>query len=169
MASPIVEYDPVSHITAGALGKPGERTFFVQAERGLDRVTLLCEKEQVQALTEAVDEMMENLQREFGVVPEKVAPVDEVKMSVREPVEPLFRAGAMALGYDAGRDRVLLVVQEAVGEEEERDPREVRFYASRAQMQALSAYARDIVARGRSPEQRALQVEAHSRRNGHGE
>jgi ketopantoate hydroxymethyltransferase len=90
-------------------------------------------------------------------------------MSVREPVEPLFRAGAMALGYDAGRDRVLLVVQEAVGEEEERDPREVRFYASRAQMQALSAYARDIVARGRSPEQRALQVEAHSRRNGHGE
>jgi uncharacterized repeat protein (TIGR03847 family) len=169
MASPILEYDPVSHITAGAIGKPGERAFYIQAERGLDRVSLLCEKEQVQALSEAVDEMVENLQKEFGITPEKVAPVDELKMSVREPVEPLFRVGAMALGYDAGRDRVLLVVQEAVGEEEERDPREVLFYATRPQMQALSAYSKDIVARGRSPEQRALQAEAHSRRNGHGE
>lgn len=169
MASPILEFDPVTHITAGALGKPGERAFYIQAERGLDRVTLLCEKEQVQALTEAVDEMVDNLQSEFGIVPEKPSPFDEVKMSVREPVEPLFRVGAMALGYDAGRDRVLLVVQEAMGEEEDRDPREVRFYATRSQMQALSAYGKDVVARGRSPEQRALQAEAHSRRNGHGE
>ena len=169
MASPIVEYDPVSHITAGALGPTGARVFYVQAERGLDRVTLLCEKEQVMALSEAVDEMIENLQNEFGVASEKVAPYDEVKMSVREPVEPLFRAGAMALGYDAGRDRVLLVVQEALDEDAESDPREVRFYATRPQMQMLSAYAKDIVARGRSPEQRALQGEAHVRRNGHGE
>jgi uncharacterized repeat protein (TIGR03847 family) len=169
MASPILEFDPVTHITAGALGKTGERAFYIQAERGLDRVTLLCEKEQVQALSEAVDEMVDNLQAEFGIAPEKPAPFDEVKMSVREPAEPLFRVGAMALGYDAGRDRVLLVVQEAVGEEEERDPREVRFYATRNQMQALSAYGKDVVARGRSPEQRALEAEAHVRRNGHGE
>jgi hypothetical protein len=39
MASPILEYDPVSHITAGALGKPGERAFYIQAERGLDRAS----------------------------------------------------------------------------------------------------------------------------------
>ncbi len=44
MANTIIELDPVTHITAGALGKPGHRTFFIQAERGLDRVTLLCEK-----------------------------------------------------------------------------------------------------------------------------
>ena len=123
----------------------------------------------MQALCEAVDEMMTNLQQEFGVAAEQNATFDEVKMNLREPVEPLFRVGAMALGYDAGRDRVLLVMQEAVGEEEERDPREVRFYSSRAQMQALSTYAKEVIARGRSPEQRALQVEAYSRRNGHGE
>jgi hypothetical protein len=112
----------------------------------------------VQALSEAVDEMVGNLQTEFGIAPEKPAPLDEVKMSVREPVEPLFRVGAMALGYDAGRDRVLLVVQEAVGEEEERDPREVRFYAPRCR--PWSAARRSW--RGRSPEQRALQA-MHSR------
>jgi len=169
MANPILEFDPVTHITAGALGKPGARVFYIQAERGLDRVTLLCEKEQVLALSEAVDEMVANLKEEFGLSTEAAPAYDEVKMSIREPADPLFRVGAMALGYDAGRDRVLLVVQEALDEEEERDPREVRLYASRPQMQVVSAYARDVVERGRSPEQRALQVEAHSRRNGHGE
>ena len=169
MANPVYEFDPVTHITAGALGLPGQRIFYIQAERGLDRATLLCEKEQVQALCEAVDEMLANLQQEFGLAGEPNVAFDDVKMNVREPVEPIFRIGAMALGYDAGRDRVLLVMQEALGEEEERDPREVRFYSSRVQMQALSAYAKEVIAKGRSPEQRALQVEAHSRRNGHGE
>jgi uncharacterized repeat protein (TIGR03847 family) len=169
MANPIYEFDPVTHITAGALGVPGQRIFYIQAERGLDRVTLVCEKEQVQALAEAIDEMAEKLEEEFKLERIPAVEVDEVKMTVKEPIEPLFRVGAMALGYDANRDRVLLVAQEALGEDEGRDPQEVRFFASREQMQALSVYARDIVQRGRSPEQRVLQAEAYVRRNGHGE
>jgi len=169
MANPVYEFDPVTHITAGALGMPGQRTFYIQAERGLDRVTLLCEKEQVQALAEAIDEMAGKLEEEFKLPRVPAMAVDEVKMTIKEPVEPLFRVGAMALGYDANRDRVLLVAQEALPEEEERDPQEVRFFATRGQMQALSTYARDVVRRGRSPEQRVLQVEAYVRRNGHGE
>ncbi len=57
----------------------------------------------------------------------------------------------MGLGYDANRDRILLVAQEALGEEEERDPREARFFATRAQMEALSRYAREVIGQGRSP------------------
>jgi uncharacterized repeat protein (TIGR03847 family) len=169
MANPVYEFDPVTHITAGALGVPGQRAFYIQAERGLDRVTLLCEKEQVQALAEAIDEMAEKLEQEFKLARSSTIAVDEVKMTVKEPVDPLFRVGAMALGYDANRDRVLLVAQEALAEEEERDPQEVRFFATREQMQALSAYAKDVVQRGRSTEQRVLQAEAYVRRNGHGE
>jgi uncharacterized repeat protein (TIGR03847 family) len=169
MANPVYEFDPVTHITAGALGAPGQRVFYIQAERGLDRVTLLCEKEQVQALAEAIDEMADKLEEEFKLARVPAMVVDEVKMTVKEPVEPLFRVGAMALGYDANRDRVLLVAQEALPEEQERDPQEVRFFATRQQMQALSTYAKDVVQRGRSPDQRILQVEAYVRRNGHGE
>jgi uncharacterized repeat protein (TIGR03847 family) len=169
MANPVYEFDPVTHITAGALGAPGQRTFYIQAERGLDRVTLLCEKEQVRALAEAIDEMAEKLEEEFKLARVPTAMVDEVKMTVREPVEPLFRVGALALGYDANRDRVLLVAQEALPDDEERDPQEVRFFATREQMQALSTYAKDVAQRGRSPDQRVLQVEAYVRRNGHGE
>jgi uncharacterized repeat protein (TIGR03847 family) len=169
MANPVYEFDPVTHITAGALGVPGQRTFYIQAERGLDRVTLVCEKEQVQALAEAIDEMAEKLEEEFKLARVPAMTIDEVKMTVKEPIDPLFRVGAMALGYDANRDRVLLVAQESLDEDEERDPQEVRFFASREQMQALSTYAKDIVQRGRSTEQRVLQAEAYVRRNGHGE
>ena len=170
MANLILELDPVTHLTAGALGTPGHRIFYVQAERGLERVTLLCEKEQVRALAEAIDELTANLEQEFHLT-RGTPQVDVVQMMVKEPVDPLFRVGAMGLGYDAGRDRVLLVLQEALGDDEEgqRDPREVRLFASRAQMEMVSAYANSVVAAGRSPEQVTLQAQAHGRRNGHGE
>ena len=168
MANTIVELDPVTHITAGAIGKPGQRTFFIQAEQKGDVITLLCEKEHVQALAEAIEEMVESLEEKFGVLRLQDVKVDEAAMTLKEPMDPLFRVGAMGLGYDAGRDRILLVVQEALAEDEERDPREVRFFASRAQMQMLSAYARDVAGRGRRPELVALQAEAYVRRNGHG-
>ncbi len=169
MANPIFELDPITRITTGAIGKPGQRTFYIQAQRGLERIDLLCEKQQVQALAEAIDELVGNLEQEFGVTRHTDLEVDEATMLLSEPVDPLFRVGAMGLGYDASRDRILLVAQEALAEGEERDPREVRFFATRAQMQVLSIHAREVIGRGRPLEIVALQAEAHARRNGHGE
>ncbi len=169
MANTVIELDPVTHITAGAVGKPGQRTFFIQAEKGLERVTLVCEKEQVQALADAVDEMVTNLEQEFGLTRHENLRVDEDAMQIKA-AEPLFRVGAMGLGYDANRDKILLVAQEALAEEEEeRDPREVRFFATRAQMQVVAIYAREVIGKGRNPDQVVLQAEAHFRRNGHGD
>lgn len=168
MANTVIELDPVTHITAGAVGKPGQRTFFIQAAKGLERVTLVCEKEQVQALADAVDEMVTNLEQEFGLARHENLKYDELAMQVQES-EPLFRVGAMGLGYDANRDKILLVAQEALAEEEERDPREVRFFATRAQMQVVAIYAREVIGKGRNPDQVVLQSEAHFRRNGHGD
>jgi uncharacterized repeat protein (TIGR03847 family) len=167
MANLVVELDPVTHITAGAIGPVGQRTFFIQARRGPDQVDLLCEKEHVQALADAVDELFAKLESELNIERYSDLEVDEAEMKLKEPVDPLFRVGAMGLGYDAGRDRVLLVAQELVPEDEDRDPREARFFATRSQMQALADYGRDVVGRGRAPEIRALQVGAYVRRNGH--
>jgi uncharacterized repeat protein (TIGR03847 family) len=169
MANPIIELDPITHITAGAIGQPGQRVFYIQAAKGLDQLTLLCEKEQVSALADAIDEMVQNLEQEFGVARHEELAVDETEMELKEPLDPLFRVGAMGLGYDANRDRILLVAQEALAEDEERDPREVRCFATRAQMQVLSQYSRDVIGRGRSPEQVTFQAEAYFRRNGHGD
>ena len=169
MANPIIELDPVTHITAGALGKPGQRTFFLQAEKGIERITLVCEKEQVQALADAIDEMVQNLEKEFGLARDEGLKVPEDEMQIKEPADPLFRVGAMGLGYDANRDKILLVAQEALDDDAEHDPREVRLFATRGQMQVVSTYARDIIGRGRSPDQVVLQAEVHFRRNGHGD
>jgi|YNPNPStandDraft_1061719.scaffolds.fasta_scaffold11476_7 uncharacterized repeat protein (TIGR03847 family) len=169
MANLVYEMDEVSRITADAIGVPGHRTFFIQAEQGMDRIELVCEKEQVQALADAIDELLSNLEDQFGLARPAEVAVDEAQMRIKEPVDPLFRIGAMGLGYDANRDRILLVAQELVPEDAGYDPREVRFFATRGQMQMMSAYARIVISQGRSPEQVALQAEAHARRNGHGE
>lgn len=169
MANLVYEMDGVSRITADAIGVPGHRTFFIQAEQGMDRIELVCEKEQLQALADAIDELLANLEEQFGLARPAELTIDETEMRIREPVDPLFRIGAMGLGYDANRDRILLVAQELVPEDAGYDPREVRFFATRAQMQMMSAYARVVIGRGRSPEQVALQAEVHARRNGHGE
>src|SRR5512136_2488064 len=89
MANPNYEFDPVTQITAGALGEPGHRTFYLQAEKGLDRITLLCEKEQVLALAEAITEMLGNLDKEFGLERKEDVVIDEGKMVIKEPAEPL--------------------------------------------------------------------------------
>ena len=114
--------------------------------------------------------MVVNLEQEFGLARHEDLRVDEAAMQVKEPFEPLFRVGAMGLGYDANRDKILLVAQEALGEdEEEREPREARFFATRAQMQVVSQYARDMVGRGRNPDQVVMQADVNFRRNGHGD
>ncbi|HEY4725364.1 MAG TPA: DUF3090 family protein, partial [Actinomycetota bacterium] len=46
------ELDPVTRLTADAVGEPGQRTFYLQAASGADQVTLLVEKEQVRRLAE---------------------------------------------------------------------------------------------------------------------
>ena len=43
-----MELEHVDRITAGAVGEPGERTFFLQAREGDRLVTILVEKEQVE-------------------------------------------------------------------------------------------------------------------------
>ncbi|HEY0733601.1 MAG TPA: DUF3090 family protein, partial [Herpetosiphonaceae bacterium] len=55
------DFDPVDRITTGAIGQPGHRTFYLQARRGSELISLVVEKEQVSALAEAVEQLLENL------------------------------------------------------------------------------------------------------------
>ena len=68
-------------------------------------------------------------------------------MRLREPVEELFRVGNMGMGFNESADQIVLVAYELVDEDEEPDV--VSFWASRSQMKALVARAREVVASGR--------------------
>jgi uncharacterized repeat protein (TIGR03847 family) len=148
MPKRVIELNPINRITADAVGEPGHRTFYIQARRGGSVVTLLCEKEQVQALAVAVQQMLDELKTKYP----KGANFMQITMdmSLEEPITPEYRVGQMGLGYDEDHDLIVLVARELVPEDvNEEEASVARFFCSRAQMDALVRQAMDVVSRGR--------------------
>ena len=140
------ELDPVQRITAGAIGEPGARTFYLQARAGDQLVTLLAEKEQIRALAMSIEQMLAALP-EVEDVP---LPAEALDLALEEPLVPEWRVGPMALHYDADRDFIVVIASELIDEEEEtREPSVARFAATRAQAQALAEHAEAVVEAGR--------------------
>ncbi|MPZ86788.1 MAG: DUF3090 family protein [Nitriliruptorales bacterium] len=135
------ELDPVDWISAGATGDPGARTFYVQARKGSEYVALVVEKTQVAALAQLAQQLL-------GTAGVTVTPddLDERAQRLVEPVEPVWRAGALSLGADEQAQRFLLEAQELVGEEEE--VAIARFWMGRDELIALAAHAAYAVSAG---------------------
>jgi uncharacterized repeat protein (TIGR03847 family) len=142
------DLDPVTRITAHAVGQPGQRVFYVQARRGRELVSLIAEKEQVRALATAIDKLIEELAEKNPLLATSDDMLLASDMSLEEPIEPQFRIAQMGIGYDADRDMVILVMQ-GVSEDDEGDAPTARFGATREQMRALSNHASSVVAKGR--------------------
>jgi uncharacterized repeat protein (TIGR03847 family) len=109
----IIELDPVDRITTGAVGAPGERSFYLQARKGEDVVTVLVEKQQVQLLAASVVEILARVGKETGQGP------PEEHMQLDEPLMPEWRAGRLSIGYQEERDLLMLEAEELVPEEAE--------------------------------------------------
>jgi len=148
----VIELDPVDRITAGAVGAPGSRVFYLQG-RSADRlVSLLVEKEQVQLLAASVVEILARVGKETGQ-----GPADE-EMDLEEPILPEWRAGRLSIGYHEERDLLFLEAEEVLPEEEEtegaetpadREPERARFWATREQMLSFAGHAAIVCAQGR--------------------
>jgi uncharacterized repeat protein (TIGR03847 family) len=168
-----VDLERVDRITAGAVGEPGERTFFLQARQGDRSVTILVEKEQVELLGTSILEILATVGRETGEGP----PSEE--LGLEPPLEPLWRAGRLSIGYAEERDLMLLEIEELVeledepeDEQDEQDeadeaddepeddtapvaetegpePDRVRLWATREQMFALARHGAAVAERGR--------------------
>ncbi len=148
MPKSTIELNPVTRITADAVGEPGHRTFYVQARKGQTLVTLLCEKEQVRALSTAIQQMLDELKTKYPKGANFMRL--QMEMGLEEPINPEYRIGQMGLGYDEEHDLVVLVARELVGEDASEDDAAVaKFFCSRAQIDALSRQAADVVSRGR--------------------
>lgn len=171
MAEFSYDFESVHRITAGAVGPPGQRVFYIQARQGTHLISLLAEKEQIRALTSAIDRLLD----ELGEKNPAIATTDDLSimnMALEEPLEAEFRVSQMGLGYDAERDMVVLVVQGGV-EEMGDDVVLARFSATRQQMRALSVHAERVVSAGRpicGNCGRPIETEGHfcPERNGHG-
>jgi uncharacterized repeat protein (TIGR03847 family) len=147
------DLDPVTRLTADAVGTPGQRTFYLQAASGADQVTLLVEKEQVRRLAESLETWLPELAAGRPEDPAESAAAEAGELALAEPLEPDFRVGQLSLSYDAERDRVVVVATELQVEDEDQpelpDPLEVRLIVTRPQLRVLAHHGSQVVARGR--------------------
>lgn len=128
------------HVTVGYVGRPGERTFFLQAQDEGLLVSFKLEKVQVQGIADLVAQLLAQL----GDGP--ATDWDRALMALRDPVEARWDAGELALGFDEERGRFLLEVAER-GEDEHRA--QARLWFDRDQARRLAAEAAAILAEGR--------------------
>ncbi len=150
-----IELNPVDFITVGTVGPKGRRLFHLQAGDEHQIVSLIIEKEQARALSEAIGEMLDDLDTRFPAPVERSVDVGQTNMELRDPIEPVFRVSQMGLGYDEQRDMIVLVAQELLTVEEEDvspdeiEPSVVRLWCDRAQIRALGTRAQEVVQSGR--------------------
>ena len=145
----MTEYDfpDVDLFTAGAVGEPGQRVFYLQAVAGPQVVTLKCEKAQVAALAGYFAELLADL----PTVADEEVPAE---MELRVPIEPDWVVGQIGVVFDEGRDRMVVRADELRAEEDEDDDTIVgmaRVALTRAQVQAFIVRAAQLVAAGRPP------------------
>ena len=145
-----LDIDPCDHITADAIGKPGQRVFYIQAFKDHRTTTIIIEKAQLHSLAIGVEQFLAQLNEQNPNLPEASGDYVEQVMRINPPVDPLFRVGEIGLGYDKERDMVVIFAKEILTEED--DPATasvIRFWATRSQMRMLSRWGMQVVSRGR--------------------
>ncbi len=147
------DFDQVDAFTVGAVGRPGQRVFLIQARAGRALVTVKCEKQQAAALADYLRRVLHDLP------PPDDRPAPGTP-ALAEPLEPDFVLGPIGLGYDRASDRVLVQLEELVVVEDEDDEVDVgdeversrlRVQLTRGQVVSFCEQTDAIVSAGRPP------------------
>lgn len=146
-----IDLNPVDYITTDAIGKPGQRVFYLQARKGDETVTLLVEKVQIQTLAIGVEQFLSEIVQRYPHLQEASADYNETEMHIRPPLDPLFRVGELGLAYDTEKDLLILVARELISDAQAGEEGDVvRFWCTRSQLRALSRWGLEVTSRGRA-------------------
>ena len=145
--SAFYEFDEVDSFTTGAVGRPGERIFYLQARAGRQRVAVKCEKQQVAAIVQYLRRVLHDLP------PPEDRPLPGA-LELATPVRQAFVLGPIGLGYDRSSDRVVVQLEEMVETDDDGEPIDtehghIRLYVSRSQAAAFCDRADEVIAAGR--------------------
>jgi uncharacterized repeat protein (TIGR03847 family) len=128
------------HFTVGTVGPVGRRLFLLQCQQGPVLLTLKIEKQQVSVLGQYLAQIVRDEKRP-GHLPD-LQPLDEA-------LEPEWAVGTIGVSYDETEDRVVIVIEELVPDDEQGAI--VRVSISREQAAAFSIRATTLVESGRPP------------------
>jgi uncharacterized repeat protein (TIGR03847 family) len=123
--------------TVGAFGEVGARIFLLHCTEGATALTLKVEKQQVAVLASYLARIVRELGRP-GHLPEDLDFFEE---------EPVWVVGTIGVSYDEESDRVVVVIEELVEEDEEGTV--ARLTISKEQAAAFAIRATQLVEAGR--------------------
>ena len=101
------EFEDTDSFATGAVGSPGQRTFFLQVRAEGRTIAIKCEKQQVAQMAEHLRNMLEDIPAPA------TAPQPQIAM-LESPVEPDFVLGTIGLGVDRAAQRLVIQLEEAV-------------------------------------------------------
>lgn len=136
------EYESAEAFTAGVVGVPGARTFFLQIGDDSEVLSIKCEKEQIAALAAFIRKTLDD------------APAVTVRSpnepSFTEPLDAAFALGSVGLAYDRRDNQLVLQFEEMTPEDApEFDASRVRLRVSTQQALAFCEIAERLVRAGR--------------------
>jgi uncharacterized repeat protein (TIGR03847 family) len=137
--SPALDLGDLDLFTVVTDGPTGRRVFLLQCRSGATLLTLKVEKQQVSVLAEYLGRLLTDLERP-GELPTDLE---------LEPSEPHWVVGTLGVSYDETIDRIVLVAEELVAEDEEGDV--AHFTVTREQAAAFAMRATLLVEAGRPP------------------
>lgn len=159
---PINVFDQPERFIAGTVGPPGQRTFFLQVRQGTRLVSMSLEKEQVAALADRCNDLVDMYAPAEG---SERAAADLMDVAALDsPIEDEFRIVSMGLAWEPEEgvviidcsdgdldeitaDRELLGDDHALVEDDQR----VRVVLSPAACRAFARRSLALVAAGRKP------------------
>lgn len=127
-------------LTVGAIGPVGNRLFLIQCRQGEVLLTLKIEKQQVAVVADYLARIVRD-QKRPGHLPEE--------LPLEEPADPAWAVGTIGVSYDETDDRIVMVVEELVPEEE--TGAIARLSISREQAAGFALKATRLVEAGRPP------------------
>jgi uncharacterized repeat protein (TIGR03847 family) len=127
-------------IVVGTVGEVGQRLFLLQCAQGATRLTVKLEKQQVSVVADLLGQLVRDLPRP-GHLPDD--------LPLEEPAEPDWVVGTVGVSYDEVDDRIVLVVEELVPDDEQGAI--ARLSITREQAGAFAIQATRLVESGRPP------------------
>ena len=159
MSEEQLDFGRAQLVGAEAIGEPGNRRFRIYVRSARGAASLWLEREQLDALGQAMEQLIARITRGLALRIEAVAKAPKPPGAPADfPEEPdvEFPVGNMQLGYDEAHDRTLLragplILIERDGEYFANDEMDLPFSVvfSRSQAEQLTLHIRGIIAAGR--------------------